>query len=558
MSRSTAKPGFGGATTPALAGDFHDYVARNLSGGYRLAVLVLDDPIEAAALVLDAIVSVWRATGPESEVDLDHACRRRFDADLQAAVRGSGPAPSAVVVEPLEAAVGCLSPRIQIDLARCFGPWESDPGTGEEWPGGDPREAFRSFLVQLNAPDAPTFGPGDPETSLRDLYRSRDPGETAPLHLRLRLQQTGRDLETAAAQRARSAPKIGWSFPINAFLVVLVLTLVVALASVVDLRSSTVVGGDPTSDPPTPLIISSVSVLQGGIDGDAVHVGATQRTLIVAFAASPQWHEAAGQCRADIVGSVDWQGNTTWVGAQAGHADAIVGDPSSSAAVVAGPGAFCEVGRFVSSDGGLTWSSGSLPGGATSGPTWLSFDPTQPQTLLAFYPGVIQLSPDSGATWTGRETAVTPIAFGSTGRLVGWTSGHLFESMDDGLSWQETGPGPSDRPVTAGATTGGVLIGARDGLWWYPLSAAPSRIESGSVFSVATLGDGAVVLGADSAGHPWLGTVDTANPGISLAELPPAVAALKVTGGGVAVNDSGVAVAFAGPSSLLAVGQFAR
>jgi hypothetical protein len=40
--------------------------------------------------------------------------------------------------------------------------------------------------------------------------------------------------------------------------------------------------------------------------------------------------------------------------------------------------------------------------------------------------------------------------------------------------------------------------------------------------------------------------------------LPLAIAALHVTGGGVAVNDGGAAIAFAGPSSVLAVAQFAR
>jgi hypothetical protein len=560
MSRWTAKPQRDATNTPSGPGDFHDYVARNLSSGYRLAVIVLDDPIEAAALVHNAIMSVWRPARPESGRDLDDACRHRLDADLQAAIRGAGPVPSAVAVEPLEAAIAGLSPRLQIDLARGFGPLESaaSGGGGGTWPDADTTEALRTLRARLNAPDAPAFGPGDPETDLRALYRSRDPGETAPLQLRLRLQQDSRDVEVATAEQARTTRTLGWGFAVNAFLAVVVLTLVVALASVVDLRASTVVAGDPTADPPTPLVISSVSVLQGGIDGEAVHVGSTQRTLIVSFAASTQWHASAGQCLADIVGAIDWQGNTTWVGTQAGHADMIVGDPSSASAIVSGPGAFCQVGRFVSTDGGLTWSAGSLPGDATSSPTWLGFDPANPGTLLAFYPGIIQLSADAGITWTAHQSTVTPLAFDSTGRLVGWTPGYLFESLDDGLSWRETGPGPTDQPVSAGATANGILIGAHDGLWWYPVSAAPSHIKSGSVFSVATLGDSAVVLGADSAGHPWLGTVDTTNPGISLADLPPSIAALHVTGGGVAVNDSGGAVAFAGSSSILAVVQFAR
>jgi hypothetical protein len=83
-------------------------------------------------------------------------------------------------------------------------------------------------------------------------------------------------------------------------------------------------------------------------------------------------------------------------------------------------------------------------------------------------------------------------------------------------------------------------------------------IKPGSVFSIATLGDGAVVLGADPAGHPWLGTVDPAMPGIVLSTLPPEIYGLRITGGGVAVNDSGAIVAFGGTSSAIAVASFQR
>jgi hypothetical protein len=557
MSRSTAHPGYGGTTTATASGDFHDYVARNLSPGYRLAVVVLDDPVEAAALVHDALVSVWRSARPESGIDLDDHYRRRLDADLEAAIRAKGAATYAVAVEPLEAALAGLEPRLQIDLARGFGP-RQEPGQRTR-PGGDAADALRALEVHLAESDAPVFLPGgDLEANLRARYSGRDPGEIPPLQLRLRLQQDARDVETLAADRAHTTRVLGWGFAVNAFLAVVVLSLVVALTSVVDLRASAVAAGDPTGDPPTPLTISAVSVVQGGIDGEDVHVGATQRTLIMAFAQSPLWHAAASQCLADIVGTVDWRGNATWVGAQAGHADAIVGDPSSTTAVVAGPGNYCQMGRSVSLDGGLTWSTGALPGNQTSSPAWLGFDPSSPDTMLAFYPGTIYMSTDSGTTWSSHEAAVTPLAFDAAGRLVGWTPGYLFESLDDGLSWQQTGPGPTDQPVTAGATADGVLIGNHDGLWWYPRTAAPSRIATGSVFSVATLSQGAVVLGADSSGHPWLGTVDTTDPGISLASLPPVIANLRISGGGVAVNDSGAALAFSGTSSLLAVAQFAR
>jgi hypothetical protein len=65
-----------------------------------------------------------------------------------------------------------------------------------------------------------------------------------------------------------------------------------------------------------------------------------------------------------------------------------------------------------------------------------------------------------------------------------------------------------------------------------------------------------VVLGSDSQGHPWLGTVGSSAPGISLATLPPDVATLQITGGEVAANDSGAAIAFSGPTSAIGFATF--
>jgi hypothetical protein len=350
----------------------------------------------------------------------------------------------------------------------------------------------------------------------------------------------------------------GWAFPVNFLLAVTVLTLTVALASVHGVRVSGATTGDPTGDPVSPLTISGVSLIEGDIAGDAVHVGATQRTLIVSFAASAGWHASTRSCLADVVGVINWQNQATWIGAQAGHVATIAGDPSSMSAYVPGLGSYCEPGRFSSLDGGTTWAPGSLPGTAVSEPAWLAFDPGRPGILLAYYPGALFTSSDSGASWASRKSWVTPLAFDSAGRLVGWTPGKLYESLDDGTSWQGIGSGPADQPTSAGATAGGVMIGTGAGLWWYPTAASPSLIQSGSVFSIATLGDAAVVLGADSSGHPWLGTVGSTQPGISLAALPPDVASLQITGGEVAVNDSGAAVAFAGPSSAIALASFAR
>lgn len=570
--------------------------------------MTLDDPIEAGAVVHDTIMAVWLAAGAESVDELNAAFADRLEAALakalEKAVRESRPAGEAVPVEPLATAIGTLSPRLQVELALAFGrPASFDSAFwGEGAAGGaNGRDALQAIEARFSAgnsvdvggpaqtgdlagaggpgaggpgaggpgaggPGAGGTGAGGPsehgrsglQARLRALYEARDPGETAPLQMRLRLAQDYQGAETAQGERARRTRASGWGFAFNSFLALVVLTLVVALASTVDVRASAAASGDPTGDPASPLTISDVSLVQGGIDGEAVHVGATQRTLIAAFAASPMWHASLKECLADIVGVIDWQGQATWVGARAGHTDAIVGDPSSASAYVTGPGSYCEPGRFISADGGSTWSAGSLPGDATSSPAWLAFDPAHARMLLAYYPGQLYMSSDSGLTWTSRRSAVTPLAFDSAGRLVGWTSGKLFESLDQGASWQQTGPGPVDAPVAAGATASGVLMGAKDGLWWYPLTAAPSLVQSGRVFSIATLGDGAVVLGADPAGHPWLGTVNSSQPGISLAALPPDVASLQLAGGGVAANDSGAVVAFSGSSSLIALAGFVR
>ena len=362
----------------------------------------------------------------------------------------------------------------------------------------------------------------------------------------------------AASESSWQTRFSGWAFPVNFFLALSVLSLAVAFASIHGVRASGATTSDPTSDPASPLTISGESLVEGDIAGDAVHVGATQRTLIVSFAASPVWHASSRDCLADVVGVLDWQDQATWIGAQAGHIAALAGDPSSTSAYVAGLGQYCEPGRFSSADGGNTWASGSLPGDGASVPAWLAFDPGRPGTLLASYPGVLYASSNSGAVWTRRKSVVTPLTFDPSGRLVGWTAGKLYGSIDDGASWQETGPGPADRPATAGALADGVLIGSDAGLWWCPTAGAASLVQSGSVYSIATLSNGAVVLGADPEGHPWLGTVSSTQPGISLATLPPDVASLSVTGGEVAANDSGAAVAFSGPSSAIALASFAH
>ena len=561
MSRWNSHRRFEAAATTPDAGSFPAYLARNLADGYRLAVMIVDDPIEAGAILRAATISAWLAAGSPSEEAADEAFRRRLDAELRAAIRAgqSGEGFDVVALGPLEAAIATLAPPLQIALAGAFGPWAGiGPFARGAAPVGATQEAMGALLARLGASDAAVPPEGDAEAQLRTLYETRDPGEPAPLPLRMRLQQDLREAEMATAERARLTRASGWQFAFNAFLALIVLSLVVAIASVLDIRSSPIVAGDPTSDPASPLAISGVTIVEASIDSVYVHVAATQRTMILAFASSAMWHTSERQCQADVFGVVDWRGQTTWIGQQAGHADAIAGDPSSTSAYVAGLGIYCEVGRFATSDGGSTWSAGALPGGPGDNPSWLAFDPARSHVLLLYYPGTLYSSTDSGGNWTSKPSAVAPLAFDSTGRLVGWSGGILYESMDDGASWRPTGPGPALAPVAAGATSAGVLIGASDGLWWYPSNSGPSLVQAGSVFSIATLGEDAVVLGADQTGHPWLGTVDAATPGISLAALPPEVAALDVTGGSVAANDSGAVVAFGGSSSAIALASFGR
>ena len=564
---------------------FHGYLGHHLSDSYRLAAMTLDNPIQAQEVVHEAILTGWQTAKTGSEPSEDEAFATRLDVTIAAAIRRAAHDAASIAAPeetsgpgPLEAALAGLSPETQVILVRSFGPWASDETAAATAPSGVARraatdggaDALRDLAAQIDAGDTAAADTGAaPATAaaeglgdrLRALYIARDPGVPAPLPLRMRLQQDDDQLGAAeakvAAVRARRRRRSGWAFGLNAFLGLAVLTMAIALASVVDVRASVIASADPTGDPASPLTIVDVAVVQGNIAGPDIHVGATQRTLIATFPSSPVWHASDRQCLADVVGTINWDGTASWLGQRAGHVDTLVGDPSSLSAYAAGLGSYCQNGLSVSFDGGVTWSPGPLPGDSASGPTWLAFDPARAHTLLAYKAGALSTSSDSGAKWTTRQSNVEPLAFDSTGRLVGWTSGKLLESSDDGASWQETGPGPSERPVTAGATSSGAFIGTQDGLWWYPLTASPSRVRSGNVFSITTLGEDALVLGSDAAGHPWLGTVSNANPGFTQAALPTDLGAMEISGGAVAVNDSGAVAAFSGVGSAIALVTFA-
>ena len=349
-----------------------------------------------------------------------------------------------------------------------------------------------------------------------------------------------------------------WGFVFNALMIVVVLALVVAAASVLDLRGSPAAKVDPMGDPAAPLTIAGVSVVENGIAGPDVHAAATQNSFVVTFGPAADWHLSERDCLADVVGLLDATGDPKWTGPHAGHVQALVGDPSSSGVYAVGPGEYCQLERYASTDGGGTWSAGSLPPEATAGPSWLAVDPARAGSLLFFDAGTLDVSANAGATWTSIRTDVTPIAFDSDGRLVGWSPGNLLESLDEGSTWRRTGPGPTTPPDAGAATSTGVLLSSSTGLSWYPLSASPTLIRSGRVFSMATVGGGVVVLGADAAGHPWIGTVADTQPGMTLAALPPELALLIVAGGQVAANDSGAAIALSGSTSAIAFATFDR
>lgn len=566
-----------GARHETREGDFAGYLRRNLSTAYRLVAMALDDPIAAQGVVYDAAMAAWRVGSEWPAPALDGAFRRRLEADCRTALksidfetgRTSGEAAVETIggqAEPLAAALLSLGPKDRLALARRYGLAEESPRPrrtllGRSSPGRSPGvpDRLRARLAELQGGDGPTETPLL-ETRLRAIYASRDPGEETPLALRMRLQRGLSDAETAATQRDEIAQASGWGFAINTFLAVLVLTIAVALLSVTDLRASRETAAYPLGGPTSPLTITSVSVLQSGIDGSGVHVAATSDSLVATFEGSSDWHPEARQCLPDVTGVINSTGQAQWLGTQAGHVESIAGDPSSGSVFAAGLGAYCDLGRHSSGDGGNTWAAGPLPPGATGSPPWLAFDPAQSGTLLAAGDGRLFLSRDAGRTWSSSPETVTPIGFDSTGHLLGWGPGALFESLDDGASWQRIGAGPATQPTAGAAISGGVLLGEPDGMWWFPLDGSASLVRPGTVFSIAPAGDGAVATGSDALGHPWLGTFSLAarDSAFRVASLPPELASMTVTGGQVAANSNGLVLALSGPRSAIALGSFAR
>ncbi len=257
----------------ARAGDFAGYLKRNLSTAYRLVTMALDDPIAAGDAVHDAAMEAWRVGGEWPAPALDSAFRRALESRLRTALKPveqrAGTRPL-----PLSAALLSLGADDRLDLVRDYGLAEEPPGRkpAPASRGSPGRRSSRS-LSRLAARAASNRGADHEagrsslETRLRALYASRDPGEEAPLALRLRLQRSLYEAEIAAAERDEIARASGWGFAINAFLLILVLTIIVALASVTDLRASRAASVSSAGGPTIPLTITSVSALQSGIEG---------------------------------------------------------------------------------------------------------------------------------------------------------------------------------------------------------------------------------------------------------------------------------------------------
>jgi hypothetical protein len=368
------------------------------------------------------------------------------------------------------------------------------------------------------------------------------------------------DLGTPGGMQAER-PGFDPAFPFYVVLILCLITATIALVSVTGLRASQAGASTREGGPTWPLAITSVGIVQGGGDGTDAWVAATATSLVAAFEGSANWHPDTRQCLPDVTGTVDGAGNAHWLGQAAGHLGAIEGDASSGFAYATGLGEYCQAVAHTSSDGGSTWATAPLPAGLSSDPIWLRFDPARPGTLLAAGDGHLSVSRDAGLSWTAGLLNVEPLSFDQGGSLYGWSPGSLYASVDDAATWQVVGEGPKKAPAASAGLKGGLLVAGPDGAWWYPSGAPPVQVATDAVLAAAAAGDGAVVAGLDSAGHPWLGAFSServSGPAIRRVVLPAPLATMAVSKARVAADDSGALVAFVGSASTIAFAAFAR
>jgi hypothetical protein len=521
--------------------DSAGYLRRAVGPAWRLATLLTGDPVAAQAVVERAAIAAWRSAGDSPDRDLDSAFERELTADLLRVTAGSEPPDDAD--SELAEAIGALPAGFQLDLARRFGLGEA------------------SYSPETLARLAAELGSDGLESRLAAFYAARDPGPDAPLAMRLRVQGGLADLERTTEdetrRRAERSRRGGWGFGLNVPLLMIALTATVAAASAVNVRASLQAQAASSGGPTNPLTIASMVTIQSGGGGSGASVAATRTSLVATFQPAAIWHQDIRSCLPDVAGTVGPDGKARWLGQPIGHVESMAGDPSSSALYSLGLGEYCDPEAHA---GPADWAPLPMPGkGGTA--RWLAFDPGNAATLLAADGHTLFLSRDAGRAWsTGTET-VAPLAFDASGRLFGWGAGSIFESLDDGTTWDEVAGGPSTQPAAAAALSGGLLLGGPDGLRWYPLDgSSPTLVQAGTVFSMAEVGDGAIVVGATSAGRPWLGaySIDAAVSPFALSPLPPEVRSLTVSGGQAAANSTGALVAFSAPSSAICFVAFAR
>lgn len=185
----------------------------------------------------------------------------------------------------------------------------------------------------------------------------------------------------------------------------------------------------------------------------------------------------------------------------------------------------------VSRDGGQTWASPAhnLPALDLHG---FAVAPSDPNRVYAFELGTFSLyaSSDGGVTWETRalppnlNQGILPLAVAADDprHLYAGVGGQIWESLDGGQSWRQTGPGPGGTitALAVSANSQAALYAGTDlGLWkldrsgnWQKLPVEPR--EAVLALSVAPLAAGAerVVLvdaqgnlyRSDDGGQTWL------------------------------------------------------
>jgi photosystem II stability/assembly factor-like uncharacterized protein len=178
-------------------------------------------------------------------------------------------------------------------------------------------------------------------------------------------------------------------------------------------------------------------------------------------------------------------------------------------------------GLYSSQDAGLSWQSSNT---GLEGVTVLSVahKPTDDQCILAGTVSGGFKSTDGGENWapmpTLPATYVSALAWSPDGSAVfaGTQAQGVFVSLDDGLSWSNTGPEgagvlslalAAHGTIYAGTSGEGILLSDDGGVHWRPANEATKGsfvpiLQATSSGTVWALADGLVYFSAD-AGQTW-------------------------------------------------------